>query len=308
MTDTYANSNHLWLEYIDHFDYFAPDNIRQGCHPRLMEHPGDVEKAIVLVHGLSDAPHFMTFVGDFFHRELGYNVYLPLLHFHGLRDPRGMEGVEMEEWLRNVRFALDCAEEKAAFVSIGGLSTGGVLSFLMANVHPGVNGILYLFSAALDLAGGRIGLIGEMKERIARSFLVDLFDRNKPLIGDNPYRYSHLDLDGVRELARLIKNTDTILKGFSRTKRFPRPVFAAHSEADTTADITGIERLQRICDPRSFHFERFPKSDGIPHASVVLKEPISGIAKPEPANPKFDAMMAEIKSFEKAQLQAGSRA
>jgi esterase/lipase len=296
------SGNHLWQAYLDHFDYFSRAAIREGCHPRLLEHPHHVDRAVVLVHGLSDSPYFMSFIGAYFHREMGYNVYLPLLHYHGLKDPRGMEGVEMEEWLRNVRFALDCAEEKAGTVSIGGLSTGGVLSFLMANARPGVNGILYLFSAALDLAGGPLGLIGDMKEWILRTFLSDLFDRNKPLIGDNPYRYSHVDIDGAQELARLIKNTNTIIKGFSAQNRFPLPVFAAHSEADTTANIAGIERLQRVCDPGKFHFERFPEKLGIPHASVVLKEPISGIAKPEPANPQFDGMMAAVRSFEMGQL------
>lgn len=294
--------NHLWQAYLDHFEYFSRQAIREGCHPRLLEHRRAVEKAIVLVHGLSDSPYFMSFIGDYFHNELGYNVYMPLLHFHGLKEPRGMEGVELEEWQRNVRFALDCAEAKAETVSIGGLSTGGALSFYMAHARPGVNGILYLFSAALDLAGGPFGLVGDMAEWILRTFLADVFDRNKPLIGDNPYRYSRVDVDGARELARLIKCTNTLIKGFSTKNRFSLPVFAAHSEADTTADIAGIERLQRVCDPGKFHFERFPESDGIPHASVVLKEGIGGIAKPESANPNFDQMMAAVRKFEKEQL------
>lgn len=296
------DGNHLWQAYLDHFEYFSRETVRKGCHPRLLEHPHDVDKAVVLVHGLSDSPYFMSFIGDFFHKELGYNVYMPLLHCHGLKEPRGMEGVELEEWQRNVRFALDCAEAKAATISIGGLSTGGALSLYMANARPGMKGILYLFSAALDLAGGPFGLVGDMKEWILRTFLSDLFDRNKPLIGDNPYRYSHVDIDGAQELARLIKSTNTIVKGFSAKKRFPLPVFAAHSEADTTANIAGIEKLQGVCDPLKFNFKRFPKSDGIPHASVVLKEAITGIEKPERANPNFDEMMAAVRSFEKAQL------
>ena len=132
---------HVWQAYLDHFDYFSGETVREGCHPRMLEHSHDAARAIVLVHGLSDSPHFMSFIGDFFHNELGYNVYMPLLHFHGLKEPRGMEGVELEEWQRNVRFALDCAEAKAETISIGGLSTGGALSFYMANARPGVYGI-----------------------------------------------------------------------------------------------------------------------------------------------------------------------
>ena len=209
-----------------------------------------------------------------------------------------MEGVELEEWERNVGFAIDCAEAKAKTVSIGGLSTGGALSLLLSVTRPGVTGDLYLFSAALDLAGGPWGLVGEMKEWLVGTFLADVLDNRKPLIGDHPYRYGHVDLDGARELARLIKRTDTLLRGFSQAKLFPLRVFAAHSEADTTADINGIERLQRVCDQARFTFLRFPRQDAIAHASLVLEEAITGIAKPEAANPRFAEMMRAIKAFE----------
>lgn len=290
----------VWNQYIDKFDYFGFENIRNGCHPRILLHDSGSQKAIVLIHGLSDSPYFVSFIGDYFHRELGYDVYMPLLHFHGLKEPDGMEGVELEEWERNVGYAIDCAATNADVVSIGGLSTGGVLSLYFANSMPQiVNGGAYLFSAALDLAGGAFGLIGEMKEALLDTFLADLFDKNKPLIGDNPYRYSHVDLDGAGELARLIKRTDTITKCYEKSsKPFTFPIFAAHSEADTTADIQGIERIQAIGSSAQFHFERFGKQDAIKHASLVLKEDIAGIKKPELANPQFDQMMEAIKSFE----------
>jgi pimeloyl-ACP methyl ester carboxylesterase len=296
-TDPNKNED-VWQAYYEAFDYFAPERVRPGCHPRIREHRGGAANAIVLVHGLSDSPYFVSAIGAYFFQELGYNVYMPLLHFHGLKDPENMEGVELEEWERNVGFAVDCAQAKAETVSIGGLSTGGALSLLLAVTRPGVTGDLYLFSAALDLAGGPWGLVGEMKEWLLGTFLADVLDNRKPLIGDHPYRYGHVDLDGARELARLIKRTDTLLRGFSRKHPFPLRVFAAHSEADTTADIAGIERLQRVCDEACFTFMRFPRQDAIAHASLVLEEAITGISTPEAANPRFAEMMAAIKAFE----------
>jgi pimeloyl-ACP methyl ester carboxylesterase len=288
----------VWEAYYEAFDYFSHERVRPGCHPRIREHRRGADKAIVLVHGLSDSPYFVSAIGAYFFQELGYNVYMPLLHFHGLKDPANMEGVELEEWERNVGFAVDCAAAGAETVSIGGLSTGGALSLLLATAWPSVTGTLYLFSAALDLAGGPWGLVGEMKEWLVGTFLAEVLDNRKPLIGDNPYRYSHVDLDGARELARLIKRTDTLMRGFSRKNPFPLRVFAAHSEADTTADIAGIERLQRVCDKARFCFMRFPRHDAIAHASLVLERAITGIAKPEAANPRFAEMMAAIRAFE----------
>ncbi len=293
-----ASRSNEWNAYYDAFDYFSPEIVRDGCHPRILENEHGNGKAVVLVHGLSDSPYFVSAIGDFFHKELGYNVYMPLLHFHGLKEPAGMEGVEVEEWKRNVGFAVKCAEEKAERVSIGGLSTGGALSLSIAAMFPAVNGAIYLFSAALDLAGGPMGLVGELKEILLNTFIADLLDNNEQLVRDNPYRYSHVDMDGAIQLARLIKEVDNMLDLFNSKRPFPKPVFAVHSEADQTAHINGIERLQRVSVLDTFEFFRFPIADNISHASLVLKEPIENIEKPEAANPRFNEMMEAIKSFE----------
>lgn len=290
--------DHEWLGYYDRFSYFSPEKVRDGCYPRIMEHTGSPEKAIVLVHGLTDSPYFMTAIGDYFFNNLGYNVYIPLLHCHGLKEPKGMEGVELEEWKANVSFAIKSAATRSEHISIGGLSTGGTLSFYMAANKPKINGALYLFSAALDLAGGRLGLLGELKERLLRTFMADVLDDNKPLIGDNPYRYGHIDMDGAQELARLIKETDTILDGFSPKDPFSKRVFAAHSESDTTANISGIEELQSVSLPDRFEFFRIAEKFGVPHASLVLKDSIANHGTTlEKPNPLFQEMLDAIAAF-----------
>ena len=291
-----------WLDYYARFSYFSPEKIREGCHPRIKEHRQAAHKAIVLVHGLSDSPYYMTAIGDYFFTNLGYNVYLPLLQGHGLKKPAGMEGIELEEWKSNVSFAINCAASRANEISIGGLSTGGTLSLFMAAVNPKINGSLYLFSAALDLAGGPLGLIGEIKEKLLQTFLPGLLDFNKPLIDENPYRYSHVDMDGAAELARLIKETDVLIDGFSDKFPFPKKVFAAHSDCDTTASQEGIHALENVVPEEQFTFFRVWETEEqkVKHASVVLKEPIKvGEDTLEEANPVFDDMMTSIASFEK---------
>ena len=293
--------DHEWFDYYQRFNYFSPDAVRDGCQPRIMEHPEPSGKAIVLVHGLSDSPYFMTFIGDYFFNQLGYNVYMPLLHFHGLKDPKGMEGVELEEWKSNVSFAIDTAASKASEVSIGGLSTGGALSLFMSALNPRVNGALYLFSAALDLAGGAFGLVGELQENLLLTPVPDLFDFNTPMIGENPYRYIYVDMDGAKQFARLIKETDSIISLFGSRFPFPYKVFAAHSESDETADIAGIEALQKVSDQARFNFFRIAKNLGVRHASVVLEKPVvSNDGKElEHRNPVFAEMMQAIADFKK---------
>ena len=295
-----------WLGYYKKFDYFSAASVRDGCYPRIMEHEQPTGKAIVLVHGLSDSPYFLTAIGNYFFEALGYNVYLPLLHCHGLREPNGMEGVDLEKWKANVNFAIDTAATKAEQISIGGLSTGGTLSFYAAVTNPKINGTTYLFSAALDLAGGHFGLIGELKEKMLRNtFLVEILDVNKPLIGKNPYRYESVDLDGARQLSKLLDETDALVKRFNLQQPFTKRVFAAHSDSDTTANITGIEDLQKVSVPNLFTFFRIPKSIEVSHASLVLQDPILAIDaastdKPlEKANPWFPQMIEAIATIER---------
>ena len=296
-----------WFEYYQQFDnYFSPEAVRDGCHPRIMEHSEPAAKAIVLVHGLTDSPHFVTAIGEHFHQTMGYNVYMPLLHCHGLKNPRGMENVELDEWKANVRFAINTAAGRADRVSIGGLSTGGTISFYMACTKPKINGDLYLFSAALDLAGGRTGLLGELMERVGRTFLVDIldhFDNDEPLIGANPYRYARMDKDGAQELTHLIKETDDLLDGFDAKYPFPKRVFAAHSECDSTASIDGPEELEEKSRDDDFRFFRIDKNQNVSHASLVLKDPVLNPQNGEvleAANPLFDEMMQAVTEFEKA--------
>jgi pimeloyl-ACP methyl ester carboxylesterase len=268
-----------------------------------MEHPGSQRKAIILVHGLSDSPYFMTAIGEYFFNELGYNVYLPLLHCHGLKDPKGMESVELQEWKANVSFAVKSATLKAEQVSIGGFSTGGTLGFYMAATRPRINGSLYLFSGALDLTGvgkGFIGEItGEIKEFLLRTFPIDGIDANTPLIGKNPYRYTHIDLDGAKQLAMLIKETDIITDELSQDYPFSMRVFAAHSEYDSAADISGIEKLESVSVPEQFNFFRIPQKDGVSHSELVLKKPILLDDEVlEKSNPQFHRMMEAIAGFQ----------
>ncbi len=293
---------HEWKEYYDAFSYFSKESVRDGCHPRKLEHPHS-KRAIVLVHGLTDSPYYLTAIADIFHHEFGYNVYLPLLHCHGLRQPMGMKGVHLEEWKKNVLFSLDTAAPKAEELSIGGFSTGGTLSLHAAVNNPLVNSSLYLFSTALDLAGG---ILGNLKEKFLRSSLtgiIEYFDKNKPLIGVNPFRYDRVDMDGAKELAKLIKETDILLSSFTTDNPFPKNVFAAHSESDTVASIEGIKRFTDICRPDKVTLYRIPKKGQVSHASLLLKEPVYAEsdtdhdAPLESANPFFDDMMDTIRAM-----------
>ena len=299
----------IWEEYYTNFNdknYPKQEEVRDGCHPWLMTSGGNQKNSIVLVHGLTDSPYFMKAIGRYFHEELKFNVFIPLLQAHGLKEPKGMAGVSLERWKENVQFAVDEAKKTGETVSIGGLSTGGALSVYMSTKqHSEINGGVFLFSAALDIAGKA----GDSKEAILRSFLANLLDAYEdiwgtPLIGDNPYRYSRMDKGGAQELARLIKEVDKLTGKLGEKSPLKQPLFVAHSENDQTADIQGVEELLFKAMEGKRDFFRIGKYFNVPHASVVLKEPVTAEngSPLEPANPYFDQMMGAIRTFSEKHL------
>lgn len=293
----------LWIEYFKAFPAVSVHGIRKGCCPLRMIHSPGRAKAIVLVHGLSDSPLFMRAIAIYFHEILGYNVYMPLLQGHGLKDPQGMVGVAVTEWKKCVLFAVHSACLDGARVSIGGFSLGGILSLYTACTEAAVDGNLYLFAAALGLSPGPFGTPGRLKELLLRLPFAGIFDDGRPLIGSNPYRYDRVCLQGAMELARLIGETDAMLEKIG-TIRPARRTFAAWSEYDKVICLKKMQNLKRLVGEDLYVPFVIPAKNRVGHASLVLKEPIFALdAQPgqpplEPANPFFRQMVDAIGRFE----------
>ncbi len=295
----------LWAEYCQEFPQITDQLIRPGCHPRKLLHEKPTDKAIVLVHGLTDSPFYMTAIAEYFHYVLGYNVYLPLLQCHGLKHPDGMAGVSLAHWKENVLYALRTAAGNGARVSIGGLSTGGALGFYFACTDAKITGDLYLFSAALGLAGGFWGILGGVVEFLLRLPLVQLLDSKKPLVGSNPYRYDRVPLNSAKELSKLIAEINGLWR-LPQKKIAVKRIFAAWSEADRVINLKKLNGLKKIVPDNQFVSFVVPETARVDHACVVLKESVYAVgsqpgAEPlETANPFFARMMAALHRFEAA--------
>ncbi|MCP2730898.1 alpha/beta hydrolase [Limnofasciculus baicalensis] len=293
----------------DHYKRLVSDKIRnQGCAPQIIQHEEVADNAIVLIHGLTDSSYFMKPIGQEFYRN-GFNVVIPLLPGHGLKDPeKKMNSVNLAEWQNEVNFAVDCAKKLGKRVSIGGLSTGGALSVWKASVNPDdITGGLFLFSAALDI-GSRFG---DVTEKLLRfSPLVSVVDTVQDrvqigLVGDNPYRYARMDTNGAARLSDLIKEIEDRYRNKPKYSDINQPVFIAHSEADKAADIAELELLFKN-HPRkdNIQFFRITKKDNVSHASVILADNLlsstGGIL--ERKNPVFGEMMRQAVEFAKKNL------
>jgi esterase/lipase len=303
---TEKDTCYFWPEYYREFPYFSEQTLRLGCFPRKLLHNNRTEKAIVLVHGLTDSPFYMLAIAEYFHKSLGYNVYLPLLQCHGLKNPEGMAGVSLEEWKKNVRFAIRTAAENADGVSIGGLSMGGALSLYFGGTDPAITGDLYLFSAALGIYGGRLGVFGGVLEFFLRLPFVRFLDNGKLLVGHHPYRYDRVPLNSAKELARLILELDRLL-ALPGNRMPAKRIFAAWSEFDRVINVNKLSKLQYFTKKNRLVRFIIPKAARVDHACVVLKEPVYAVGSQpgdsplEEANPGFAEMMAAVARFESAE-------
>jgi esterase/lipase len=293
--------------------------LRAGNEPEVMHHGKATSEVILLIHGLTDSPHFMRAIGRRFH-GMGFNVVIPLLPGHGLKRPaKVMNTVRLTDWLSEVEYNVRLAHQLGSRLSIGGLSAGGTLSLHRAMTDPeSINGAVFLFSAALNI--GPLTEWALSQDKIAR--VLAFIDQQRAFwkekrflgwkmqqenasaqptygIGDNPFRYSVIFFNFMTQLVILINQIES---------RYPTPaqkyadvqhdLFIAHSRADKTARIQELEHLYEHRLP-STH-ARFYRLNDVPHASVVLEEAIrssAGNKVLEQANPQFDDMMHAVEAF-----------
>lgn len=309
--------------------------LRAGNYPEIMYHGEQRDNAIVLVHGLTDSPYFMKAIAKRFY-AMGFNVLLPLLPGHGLKVPdTQIDTVTFSEWLDEVNFAVDCATSLGKQVSIGGLSAGANLAVYKAITDSQhINGAVFLFAGALDIhdpienilrfdaflnvasyiqvnrnkdvielireAFNKKQLKSKKRKRVKVPPNLQRRSKNIWAIGNNPYRYVEMTLNGAGQLANLIKKTEDLYRDKDKYSDITQPVFAAHSEADIAAGIGEIELLLKNHSDSKEKTElfRIDKSLNVAHPSIVLAEDIKvGDKVLEKRNPVFNQMMDCVEVF-----------
>lgn len=285
---------------------------KTGNHPKIYHHGEKRPHSVVLVHGITDSPYYMEAIGKRFH-SMGFNVVLPLLPAHGLKDPwPAMRKLEHKDWIADIDRIVDIAGMLGERVSMGGFSTGGALTIRKACREPHtVTGGIYLFSAALEI-GGMKQLLLESEAGPVAGRAVDMakaiirgrkerLKRRRPRgegvygIGPNPFKYSVFFYEGASELAEVIEEINDFYK-HKRIKRYsdlPHPLFVAHSPIDASAEFDGAKKIFNNHPNRKKVLCDFCK---IQHASLVLEKPIREDPN-APANGYFPDMMEMMKTF-----------
>lgn len=221
----------------------------------------------MLIHGLSDSPFFMREIANILF-EQGFTVVVPLLPGHGKRDADDdMSDWDLaERWQGHVDEVIKLADSMGDTLLVGGFSTGGALAVehYLDSAGNEVNNIdgLMLFSGALALSDN-----AESMSRIwGIKLLARIIDGTYQTHGPNPYKYPNVAGLAGLELMDLI---NIIRDKVEEGQQIEVPLFAAHSQADVTTPIRGIEQLMDASKgPNTFFV--IDESYGLCHADLVV--------------------------------------
>lgn len=301
----------FWQAYCEEVLKLDNQEIRPSCTPKLLDHGEKKTHSIVLIHGVSDSPFSVTAIGKKFY-EMGFNVLLPLLPGHGIKDPtKAMAAMTdqtlLTQWKKSVEYAVAEAAKMGHQVSIGGLSTGGALSTHYLINHPDkIQGGLFIFSAALDFGDFREILV--RKDSMFLEMIKKFRDKFKEkergsFVGNKPYGYSWVPSESSERLSELILEIEQ--KYPTKSQRYndiKQPVFAVHSECDEAAGIDEVQLLiNNHSQKQKTHFFRIKEDFFVTHFRVVLEENVYSLDNPpqplETKNPFFPEMIEQMKTF-----------
>ena len=331
LTQFTAYYRHHWPDAItqeiqaDGFTRLAvnsPSLLRDGLGncPQILHQGQITDNVIVLIHGLTDSPHYVQAIAEDL-AKFGFNVMLPLLPAHGLKRPsRAFRRLKHTDWLNTVAAMCDIAKQLGQQVSMGGLSTGGALSVHKAITDPqSVTGGLFLFAPALDigtveqlalqteagrfitrLQDRRAWFVKTLKERL--QMVLDDQEAGKSDeffgIGKNKYRYSVFFYEGSSQLAEVIQEINQHYE--KREPKFgdlQQPVFVVHAKDDGSALFRGTQTL--VENHPNEAVELFAMT-GVPHPSAALKQAIVDNVEHElyaPANPFYRQISEQMLAF-----------
>ena len=247
------------------FSVCSPALRNDGNAPYILHHGKQTDKVVVLLHGLSDSPFYMQGIArNLF--DQGINVIVPLNVGHGqLEADADMHDDKLaERWAAHLNDVVKLAPQLGKKVYLGGFSTGGALSVQHYLHHPeGISGIM-LFSGALALDSG--------VERLSRiwgiQWIASMIDGDYVTDGPNPYKYPTIASFSGLELMEVIAD---VREQLEQGETIDVPLFAAHSQADSTTPISGIENLIDHTTKGNTFFV-IDESYNLCHADVVVNK------------------------------------
>ena len=244
----------------------AEPGINPVCAHQVLDHGERVERAIVLIHGMTACPAMYRELAEQL-RGTGANVFVPRLPRHGLADRLTDEQRRMsaDELIAAGTLALEIAAGLGERVTVAGLSLGGTLTAWLAQFRTGIDRAVLVspLIAAPWMPEWLSDVTGTIAQRIPNRYLWwDL--RAREAIRGPDYSYPRFSTRAYAEMLRL---SDQVRRG-ARASRPPardlRLVLNAADPAVNNAATLRLAAAWKRWDAMVSTYQ-FPRSMGLIH-------------------------------------------
>lgn len=210
---------------------------------------------VLLMHGLCGSPKEIKFVANGLARS-GYTVLCPQLAGHGGSEA-DLVAATWQDWYDSAKRGLDELSKTCETVIVGGLSTGAVLSLLLAARHPEKVNAIALYSPTLWLSGRQIPWHLRFLRLIDSKWFANLFRFPVPLhVGIKDKRIRDFISNAMSASGGTLGNASTpggpVLERRRLSKAVMReigaiaqPALILHAREDDYAGLDNAVYLQR---------------------------------------------------------------
>jgi len=210
---------------------------------------------VLLIHGLCGSPSEIRFVANGLTRN-GYTVLCPELAGHGGSE-EALKASTWQDWYESAKAGLETLSETCDTVIVGGLSTGAVLSLLLAARHPDKVSAVALYSPTLWLSGRQIPWYVKVLRLIDSKWFANLFRFPVPLhVGIKDKRIRDFIASAMSARGEQIGQSSTpggaVLERRRLAKavmkeigRITQPTLILHAREDDYAGLDNAVYLQR---------------------------------------------------------------
>lgn len=240
-------------------------DVADYCRSIFLTHGEKTEKAVVMFHGYTNCPRqYQVLAKMFFDR--GYNVYVPRIPFHGLKNRVNpdIDRLTLADLIDVSDRSVDIAQGLGDTVTVLGLSLGGVLTAREAQFRHDVD-----IAVILVPSFGFYYLPGIVKPLLNLAyFLPDTLLWWHPIERENrPIPYSMYHKFSSHGMGHALKMSLAVLRAAKESGPLAKKIIVMTAELDRAVDYRNVECLMKDwarhgADVRHY---QFPAELGVEH-------------------------------------------
>ena len=284
-TDISANPVGSYPEALDRIELIRLYETKQAdlnpiCGTKLLTHGEWVSNVIVFLHGFTSCPDQFAQLGYEYY-EQGYNVYIPRVPRHGIKDQLGnpLKGLNAEEMAEFASGSVDIAQGLGERVIVVGLSGGGSMTTWLSQYRADVD----LAVPIAPFLG--IGFIPRVLNRPLTNIMLripEFFQWWDPVNKENnpnsmPYSYTRYPTHALFENLRLGYAAEADARRGKPAAGAVLTITNANDSSVNNAVIRDFEQMWRENGDDCVKTFQFEKELQLPHDLITVGRPDSRV-------------------------------